>query len=185
MWERVKSIPFNPDSASYKDFDHSQRWESIEKKILCIENLLNKIFFLWESIQKNILSGENPLRKKFSALRICWIKFSPSENLFTKYSQWWESIKKILCIENLLNKIFFFWESIKKNILSGENPLRKKFSALRICWIKFSPSENLFKKYSLWWESIKKKILCIENLLNKIFSLWEPIQKIFSVVRIL
>ena len=102
------------------------------------------------------------------------------------HSQWWESIeKKILCIENLFNKIFFLWESIQKNILSGENPLRKKISLLRICWITFSTSENLFTKYSLWWESIKKKILCIENLLNKIFSLWEPIQKIFSVVRIL
>ena len=114
-----------------------------------------------------------------------WLYSSASYKDFD-HSQWWESIeKKILCIENLLNKIFFLWESIQKNILSGENPLRKKFSALRICWIKFSPSENLFTKYSLWWESIKKKILCIENLLNKIFSLWEPIQKIFSVVRIL
>ena len=138
-----------------------------------------------------------------SSIRNEWTDFSMQlsqnvcdshvENVFTSasykdfdHSQWWESIeKKILYIENLLNKIFFLWESIQKNILSGENPLRKKFSALRICWIKFSPSENLFTKYSLWWESIKKKILCIENLLNKIFSLWEPIQKIFSVVRIL
>ena len=112
-------------SASYKDFDHSQWWESIGKKILCIENLLNKIFLLWESIQKNILSDENPLRKKFSALRICWIKFSPSENLFTKYSLNWESIKKkILCIENLLNKILPL-RTYSKNILSGENPLKK------------------------------------------------------------
>ena len=85
VWVVSRGIPqtsFRPP----KDFDHSQWWESIEKKILCIENLLNKIFSLWESIQKNIFSGENPLRKKFSAFRICCIKFSLSKNLFTKYS---------------------------------------------------------------------------------------------------